>query len=151
MSHPFQQSNFIIFIGRSKYYAAKIAAVCLNDTYDLDYDDGEKEFGIDRALIRLQTDKGPGQPLAVGVAVTVVYKAGDRVEGDFKDKGVWYPGVISCDRDDGTYNIEYDDNSIFKEYKVPPTRIRRVRQSITIAINHMHTRTHSRIHMHLPM
>ena len=57
----------------------------------------------------------------------IVYTEGDRVEGDFKEKGVWYPGVISCNRDDGTYNIEYDDNSIFKEYKVPPTRIRRVR------------------------
>ena len=69
----------------------------------------------------------------------IVYTEGDRVEGDFKEKGVWYPGVISCNRDDGTYNIEYDDNSIFKEYKVPPTRIRRVRQSIDYT--HAHTRT----------
>jgi hypothetical protein len=121
--------------------------VCLNDTYDLDYDDGEKEFGIDRALIRLQTGKGLGQPLTVEGAVTVVYKEGDRVEGDFKDKGVWYPGVISCNRDDGTYNIEYDDNSIFKEYKVPPTRIRRVRQAN--AINRTHTCTHSCMHVQM--
>ena len=64
---------------------------------------------------------------ATASAGEIVYKEGDRVEGDFKEKGVWYPGVISCNRDDGTYNIEYDDNSIFKEYKVPPTRIRRVR------------------------
>ena len=26
------------------------------------------------------------------------YKAGNRVEGDFKGKGVWCPGFISCDR-----------------------------------------------------
>ena len=78
----------------------------------------------------------------------MVYKEGDRVEGDFKEKGVWYPGVISCNRDDGTYNIEYDDNSIFKEYKVPPMRIRRVRQSITITHTHSRTHTHTRRHSH---
>ena len=66
------------------------------------------------------------------------------MEGDFKEKGVWCPGVISCNRDDGTYNIEYDDNSIFKEYKVPPTRIRRVKQSI----DHTQTHTHTHIHTH---
>ena len=71
---------------------------------------------------------------------------GDRVEGDFKEKGVWYPGVISCNRDDGTYNIEYDDNSIFKEYKVPPTRIRLVRQSIDHAYTLTHANTYTRTH-----
>ena len=69
----------------------------------------------------------PSPDTATASAGDIVYKEGDRVECDFKEKGVWYPGVISCNRDDGTYNIEYDDNSIFKEYKVPPTRIRRVR------------------------
>ena len=77
--------------------------------------------------------------------IEIVYTEGDRVEGDFKEKGVWYPGVISCNRDDGTYNIEYDDNSIFKEYKVPPTRIRRVRQSI----DHTHAKTCMRTHTHI--
>lgn len=29
-------------------------------------------------------------------------------------------------RDDGTYNIEFDDKDLFKEFKVPPSRIRKV-------------------------
>ena len=29
-------------------------------------------------------------------------------------------------REDGTYNIEFDDKEIFKEFKVPVTRIRKV-------------------------
>ena len=70
------------------------------------------------------------------------------MEGDFKEKGVWYPGVITCNRDDGTYNIEYDDDSIFKEYKVPPTRIRRVRQSIDHTCTHMDTHAHTSAHIH---
>ena len=78
----------------------------------------------------------------------IVYKEGDRVEGDFKEKGVWYPGMISCNRDDGTYNIEFDDSSIFKEYKVPPTRIRRVSQSVSqsVTCQHTHTDTHRLTH-----
>ena len=56
----------ILIIGRSKYYAARIAFVNTNGTYNLNYDDGEKEFGIDRSLIRLQT--GPGhQPVEKSV------------------------------------------------------------------------------------
>jgi hypothetical protein len=31
-------------------------------------------------------------------------------------------------REDGTYNIEFDDKEIFKEFKVPVTRIRKVRE-----------------------
>jgi hypothetical protein len=30
-------------------------------------------------------------------------------------KGSWCAGVISCDREDGTYNIEYDDGD--KEFR----------------------------------
>ena len=32
-------------------------------------------------------------------------------------------------REDGTYNIEFDDKEIFKEFKVPVTRIRKVSQT----------------------
>jgi hypothetical protein len=31
--------------------------------------------------------------------VPLVHKEGDRVEGDFKGKGVWCPGVVTCDRE----------------------------------------------------
>ena len=34
-------------------------------------------------------------------------------------------------RDDGTYNIEFDDKELFKEFKVPPSRIRKVRKEKT--------------------
>ena len=45
--------------GRNRYYAAQIVRVRSNGTYDLDYDDGEKELGIDKSLIRLSTKTGP--------------------------------------------------------------------------------------------
>ena len=41
------------FKGRSKYYPGKISRVRLNGTYDIDYDDGEKEASVTRDLIRV--------------------------------------------------------------------------------------------------
>ena len=38
--------------GKGKYYAGKISRVRLNGTYDIDYDDGEKELGVAKSLIK---------------------------------------------------------------------------------------------------
>ena len=38
--------------GRSKYYPGKIGRVHSDGTFDIDYDDGEKERGVQRHLIR---------------------------------------------------------------------------------------------------
>jgi hypothetical protein len=55
----------------------------------------------------------------------LVFKVGDRVEAKYKGGDKWYPCVVSYFRDDeGTYNVEYDDERLFKEYKVPLTRLR---------------------------
>lgn len=40
--------------GKGKYYAGKIARIRLNDKYDIDYDDGEKELMVPKNLIRLK-------------------------------------------------------------------------------------------------
>ena len=40
------------FKGRGKYYPGKISRVRLNGTFDIDYDDGEKELGVPRAAIK---------------------------------------------------------------------------------------------------
>ncbi len=38
--------------GKGKYYAGKISRVRLNGTFDIDYDDGEKELGVPRSAIK---------------------------------------------------------------------------------------------------
>lgn len=45
--------SFVISKGRSRYYLGRVVRVRSNGTFDLDYDDGEKEIGVDRSLIRL--------------------------------------------------------------------------------------------------
>ena len=39
--------------GRSRFYCAKISKVHPNGTYDLNYDDGERELCVSAALMRL--------------------------------------------------------------------------------------------------
>jgi Ca2+-binding EF-hand superfamily protein len=44
--------------GRSRWYRGVIARVRVNGTYDIDYDDGEKEVRVDKALVRLVAPSG---------------------------------------------------------------------------------------------
>ena len=58
----------MVSIGRSRYYLGRVVRVRSNGTFDLDYDDGEKEIGVERSLIRLVS--GPSlEPRKVSDAV----------------------------------------------------------------------------------
>jgi len=54
----------------------------------------------------------------------VVFKVYDKVEGNYRGKGQWYPGRIEKVNSDGAYNIRYNqnDHKIF----VQPTLLRRM-------------------------
>lgn len=51
------------------------------------------------------------------------FAVGDMVEGNFKNEGLWYVGVIRS-KTGGNYNIAYNDGDY--ETNVPPSRIRTV-------------------------
>ncbi|KAG2764187.1 hypothetical protein Pcac1_g24293, partial [Phytophthora cactorum] len=113
--------------GKSKFYPGVNLALRLNGTYDIDYDDGEKETGVagraDRSLGKKaagDSDDDPkaqeGLRRATRAAATVTttrstqkFKEGDKVEAQYKGKSKFYPGVISRCRLNGTYDIDYDD------------------------------------------
>jgi hypothetical protein len=80
--------------GTGKYYPGKISRCRLNGTYDINYDDGERETGVEAEMIRSLAEK---------------FEESDKVEGNYKGKGKYYPGKISRCRVDGTYDINYDD------------------------------------------
>ena len=66
--------------------------------------------------------KVPGKRLRL-----VHFKEGDRVECNFKGEGKWHIATVSMFREEeGTYNVEYDDEALFKEYKVHAKRLRKV-------------------------
>ncbi|RHY84882.1 hypothetical protein DYB35_014060, partial [Aphanomyces astaci] len=104
--------------GKSKFYPGVIARARLNGTYDIDYDDGEKEKEVDGKLIRSKESSSPKKKSGGGSdddKKPKKFKEGDKVEAQYKGKDKFYPGVISRARLNGTYDIDYDDGEKEKE------------------------------------
>ena len=92
--------------GRSKYYPGKISRDRGDGTYDIDYDDGEQETRVAAELIDGGDDgAGSRSPSRRGARLRV----GSKVKARYRGRSKYYPGVISRDRGDGTYDIDYDD------------------------------------------
>ena len=83
-------------------------------TFDVDYDDGEFEMKVPEDLIRVKEGAAGGRKK--------VLEEGDKVEGNYKGKGKWYPGKIRKVRLDGTFDIDYNDGE--QEIRVPEDLIR---------------------------
>ena len=108
--------------GKSKFYPGVITRDRRDGTYDIDYDDGEQETRVKEELIEAEGGGGAGGRKKksgfdsdddVGGGRLVV---GSRVKARYRGKSKFYPGVITRDRGDGTYDIDYDDGE--KEYRV---------------------------------
>ncbi|KAJ0399206.1 hypothetical protein P43SY_001872 [Pythium insidiosum] len=99
--------------GRSKFYPGVISRCRLNGTYDIDYEDGEKETGVAAELIRSRESSSPSKKKTTDTSEdeprTKKFREGDKVEAQYKGRSKFYPGVISRCRLNGTYDIDYDD------------------------------------------
>jgi hypothetical protein len=89
--------------GRERWYAGVIRRVNRDDTYDINYDDGERELSVAADLIRLA-----GSASSSSRAATVL-REGDKIEARYKGRERWYAGVIRRVNRDDTYDIDYDD------------------------------------------
>src|SRR3569623_2021275 len=106
--------------GRGRWYPGKISKDRGDKTYDIDYDDGEFEARVSESNIRLK-DGGSSNNRA-SVSVSDSFREGDKIEGNYRGRGRWYPGKISKDRGDKTYDIDYDDGEF--EARVSESNIR---------------------------
>jgi len=95
------------FKGRGRYYPGTIGRDRGDGSYDIDYDDGEREMRVPEKSIRALGGK---------------LREGDKIEARYRGKSKYYPGRISRDRGDGSYDIDYDDGE--KETRVSEELIR---------------------------
>ena len=115
--------------GRGRFYPGKISRDRGDDTYDIAYDDGERETRVAKRLIKKKGgSRSPspkrGRKLREGAKVQARYRMGARVEIPFDSlylfhsggRSKYYPGRIERDRGDGTYDVFYDDGE--KETRV---------------------------------
>jgi hypothetical protein len=108
--------------GKGKWYPGRISRVNRDGTVDIDYDDGEREKSLDARDIR-SLDAGESDEREA--PTTVKLEEGARVEGNYRGKGVWYAGKVSRDRQDGTYDVAYDDGKV--ENRIESNYIRLLR------------------------
>ena len=87
-----------------RYYSGRIARDNRDGTYDIDYDDGEKERGVREELIRsLEATKSAPRRDDFGGSSAGDFREGDKVEARYRGKSKYYPGRIGRDNRDGTY------------------------------------------------
>ncbi|CAE7718870.1 unnamed protein product, partial [Symbiodinium microadriaticum] len=88
-------------------------------TYEICYDNGNKESGVSRALIIVYGEIRKKED----ISLTAIFKVGDKLEGNYKGSGSWYPAKVkSINPADGSYTIEYDDGD--NERNVPECNLR---------------------------
>ena len=103
--------------GRGRYYPGRVSRVRLNGTMDIDYDDGEKEIGVDRDNVRLA-----GGSSSPSRSSSDRIEEGSKVEANYRGRGRYYPGRVSRVRLNGTMDIDYDDGE--KEIGVDRDNVR---------------------------
>jgi len=88
--------------GSGKWYSGTIIEISnTGKKFAVKHDDGEVEYNIPIKDIRLLKEKQDK---------LFIYKVGDRVEGNYKIRGKWYPGLITKVLDSGyDYTIDYDN------------------------------------------
>jgi predicted MarR family transcription regulator len=94
--------------GRERYFPGIVRRVNRDDTYDINYDDGERELGVAVSLIRL-IDSSSSSSSKLDKAAAVVYREGDKIEARYKGRERWFAGVIRRVNRDDTCDINYDD------------------------------------------
>jgi allantoicase len=103
------------FYKGKKWYPGKISRVRLNGTFDINYDDGEKEIGVTRENVRSIASERRGlSPRADRERDAMAntsnrIEEGSKIEGNYRGKGKWYTGKVTRDRRDGTFDVAYDD------------------------------------------
>jgi len=100
--------------GRDKWYPGVVARVRSDGSCNIDYDDGEKELSVAPELIRAVGGSRGGRSPKKSSSGSL--REGSKVKGNYRGRGKFYAGVISRDRGDGTYDIDYDDGE--KETRV---------------------------------
>ena len=79
--------------GRGRYYPGRVSRVRLNGTMDIDYDDGEKERGVQAELIK-SMESGSGGGGSGGSS----FREGEKIEARYRGDGAdddeeWFEAV----------------------------------------------------------
>jgi len=87
------------------WVTAKIYSVNSDNTYDLRYEDGFEDRGVEISRIRRFSGEGYG---GNSLRSYGNFNEGDRVEARYQGTGKFYPGRVTRVYGDGTYEVTFD-------------------------------------------
>src|SRR6185312_6509208 len=96
-----------LFRGGSKWFSGVIDKVNRDGTYDIRYDDGDREPSVPTEKIRVKGGVVRDEERPAGARKR--YKKGDKIEGKYRNGAEWLKGEIDRDNLDGTYDLFYDN------------------------------------------
>ena len=118
------------FNGKEKWYKGEVTRRRSDGTYDIEYEDGDREIRVKAEFVRSADKKRIAKKQKKGTKKKKkneqsktsssssgsgsdkeadVFDRGDKVEARFNGKEKWYKGEVTRRRSDGTYDIEYED------------------------------------------
>ena len=113
--------------GKKKWYKGTVMKRNDDGSYEIMYDDGDKESGVSADFVKAPEESGKGAktqrrqvaaPAPAPAADTKVFETGTKIEALYKGKKNWYAGVVDrYDEDAGTYDVTYDDGEVEKGVK----------------------------------
>ena len=114
------------FNGAGRFYRGAVDGVNGDGTFNIVYADGDHEDHVPEGRIRAfvvteeqNTAAGSGSS---GNGGTPTFAVGDAVEANYDGRGTFFGGRVSAVRDDGTFDVDYDDGD--SERGVPSNRLR---------------------------
>eukprot|EP00937_MAST-01D_sp_MAST-1D-sp2_P001321 g1321.t1 len=112
--------------GSKRMYPGKIFLDNGDGTYDVKFDDGDRDRAVPKRSIKKQGGGGgddsdeDGRRKSSGSARL---REGDKVQASCKGSKRMYPGKIFLDNGDGTYDVKFDDGD--RDRAVPKRSIKK--------------------------
>jgi hypothetical protein len=99
------------FKGKTRWFKGTIDSVNRDGTYDVRYEDGDRERDVIAEHIRSidGADRRDRESRGASTSSSTSYREGDKVEARFKGKTRWFKGTIESLNRDGTYDVRYED------------------------------------------
>lgn len=117
---PFVEGDRVVayFASTDSWHKAIISKVHPLGTYDVNFDDGDKDYKLERRLLR--KPKALTKPVSLHFDPLALpkYEVGDLVLANFEGQGDIYPAEIIRVHEDGKYDVAYTDGSGDKEYGI---------------------------------
>ena len=94
--------------GGANWFKGVIDRVNNNGTYNITYNDGDRERNVSKELIRVAAVEAS----SASGAFDQSFDVGSKIECRFQGGDSWFPGTISKANSDGTFYIDYDDGDV---------------------------------------